>query len=105
MEYSLHIEDGSNTGWVFRVTTRPDLIGHSYYISGVKALLLDSALDEKDLHYAGIPGFKLKPSIPKGTEVEIKSYFFNFYGAYFSVVYEGKQYDIATNYIKLIRKS
>lgn len=48
-------------------------------------------------------GYKRKPPIPKGAEVEINYYHINFYGAYFNVKYNNKSYDIATRYIKLVK--
>jgi hypothetical protein len=99
------ITDGTGCRWCFETNgDRPDLIGHDYHINGAKAILLDSGYCEMDFHYAGVPGYKRKPPIPKGDEVEINYYHINFYGTYFNVKYNNKSYDIATKYIKLIKK-
>ena len=100
----IRITDGTGNRWCFETNgNSPDLIGHEYHISGVKAILIGSGFCEMDFHYAGVPGYKRKPPIPKGTEVEINYYHFNFYGEYFNVKYDGKNYDIKTDNIKLIR--
>lgn len=46
--------------------------------------------------------FKAKPKIPEGTEVEIIKEWNNFYGIYYRVVYDGKEYDIKRGEITLI---
>ena len=98
------VTDGTGRRWCFETNgNRPDLIGHEYKIKGVKAILLSNGFCEMDFHYAGVPGYKRKAPIPKDTEVEINYYHFNFYGEYFNVKYDGKNYDIATKYIKLIK--
>lgn len=100
----IRVTDGTGCVWCFETNgDRPDLIGYDYHIKGVKAILLNDGYCEMDLHYAGLPGYKIKQPIPKGYEVEINYYHINFYGAYFNVKYNNKSYDITTKYIKLIK--
>lgn len=102
---NISIIDGIGHKWVFETNgDRPDLIGHEYYIKNVKAILLDNGYCEMDIHYAGVPGYKRKEPIPKTSEVEINYYHINFYGVYFNIKYNNKNYDIPTKYIKLVKK-
>ena len=101
----IRVYDGSGKFWVFETNgDRPDLIGHEYKLKGVKGLLLNTGFCQEDFHYAGIPGFKRKEPIPKGTEVDVSCYWINFYGSYFRVKYNDRYYDIDTKDIKLIKK-
>lgn len=100
----IRVTDGTGCRWYFETNgDRPDLIGHDYFIKNVRAILLNDGYCEMDFHYAGVPGYKRKPPIPKGTEVEINYYRINFYGEYFNVKNNNKSYDIATKFLKLIK--
>ena len=104
MECLLNIVDGTGAKWSFVLyEERPDLIGYRYKLYKVKGILLKDSYCCSDIYYA-YPEIKRKPPISKGTEVEIKHYWFNFYGEYFRVVYNGQDYDIRTSDIKLEKK-
>ena len=102
---NIRLCDGAGKVWWFETNGKsPDLIGHKYIIKGVKGVLLNTGFCQEDFHYAGNPNFKRKEPIPKGTEVEVICYWFNFYGVYFRVEYNNRYYDIDTSDIKLVRK-
>ena len=102
---NIRLCDGTGKVWRFETNGKtPDLIGHEYIIKGVKGVLLNTGFCQEDFHYAGVPGFKRKEPIPKGTEVEVICYWFNFYGVYFRVEYNNHYYDIGIKDIKLVKK-
>lgn len=102
---NIRLCDGTGKVWWFETNGKsPDLIDHEYIIKGVKGVLLNTGFCQEDFHYAGVPGFKRKEPIPKGTEVEVICYWFNFYGVYFRVEYNNHYYDIGIKDIKLVKK-
>ena len=92
----------SEANYIFQtIGESPNLIGYKYNLTlfhKINAILIKDAMCETDLHYFER---KAKPKIPKGTEVTIKAYWSNFYGAYFVIDYDGKTYDIATSNVKI----
>lgn len=98
MEYVITFRD-ANGSWAVIVNDfeKPGLIGHHYRFKPMKAEIVKDAYDEADFHYFR----KSKTPIPAGTEVMIDDWWMNFYGAYFTIEWEGSKYDVKTDCVAI----
>lgn len=92
MEYCLKFHDAQNR-WAVITDTKEGLIGHDYTFKPMKAHIVKAAYDEADFHYFR----KAKEPIPVGTEVMIDTWWMNFYGSYFKIMWQGHKYDVKTD--------
>lgn len=92
MKLYIRIIDGCNLTYSLTSYGESErLIGYHYPLHDVNVQLLEDTKCETDLHYYERPS---KPAIPNGSVVRVKDYWFNFYGSYFRVFYNGAEYDV-----------
>lgn len=96
------LTDGIGKMYAFLTDANPNLLGHHYTLSPeYKAKLLRYSMDQADMRYfVSHP----KQMIPKDSIVSIKHYWMNFYGAYFRVIWQNKEYDIKASDVELIKQ-
>lgn len=92
MEYCLKFYDAQGR-WAVITDAKEGLIGHNYKFKPMKAHIVKTAYDAADFYYSN----ETKEPIPVGEEVTIDTWWMNFYGSYFKIMWQGHNYDVKTD--------